>query len=140
MKNALIVPIIVAVVAAGAGFFGGMQYQKSQVPTGAARMGNFSGRTGATGSANRNGFRPVTGSITAADDTSITVKLQDGSSKIVIVGASAQINKATAATKTDLAIGHTVMVVGTQNTDGSVTAQSIQLDPQVRAIPRPTGQ
>jgi hypothetical protein len=145
LKNILIVSVVVAVIATGAGFFGGMTYQKSQVPTGTARMANFAGpggqgitRTG-TG-ANRNSFRPVTGEITSADDTSITVRLTDGSSKIVLVGASSQINKASIATKSDLAVGQTVMVVGTQNTDGSVTAESIQLNPQIRAFPRPTGQ
>jgi hypothetical protein len=41
------------------------------------------GGSGAAGGGRGMGFRPVAGEIIKADDTSITVKLQDGSSKIV---------------------------------------------------------
>jgi len=60
--------------------------------------------------------------------------LQDGSSRIVIVSETTQINKAEQATKTDLKIGEKVAVFGQENSDGSVTAQNIQLNPTFRSV------
>lgn len=131
MKNLNILTIALLLVGLGAGFFGGMQYQKSQ--NGENRQLNS--QTGGQGRrfAGQNGNnRPVAGDIISADDKSITVKLADGSSKIVLVSDSTQINKAATATKSDLKTGEKVAVFGTQNSDGSVTAQNIQLNPQNR--------
>ena len=59
----------------------------------------------------------------------MTVKLQDGGSKIVILTDSTAINKSAEGSREDLKIGGKVGVFGTENSDGSVTAQNIQLDP-----------
>lgn len=75
------------------------------------------------------GFRPVAGEILKQDEKSITVKLNNGGSKIVLVTDKTEINKASQATKTDLKIEEKVSLFGTENTDGSVTAQNIQLNP-----------
>lgn len=77
---------------------------------------------------------PTAGEIIGADEKSITVKLQDGSSKIVLLSEKTQINKAEKATKEDLKKGEKVAVFGTENPDGSVTAQNIQLNPQREVI------
>lgn len=69
----------------------------------------------------------------ASDDKSITVKLQDGSSKIILITDKTVINKAAEATKDDLKGGEKVAVFGEINSDGSVTAQNIQLNPILRA-------
>ena len=131
--------VIAAVVALALGFFGGMQYQKSQSRTFFAQ-GNFGsqGGSGARGGRFGNGGggnganRPITGDIISADDKSITVKLQDGSSKIVLITNTTTINKASEGTKTDLTTGARVAAFGTTNTDGSMTAQNIQLNPMMR--------
>ncbi len=135
MKNNLIAIIIVVVLIVGAGaFFAGMKYQKNQQPT--RQSGSSQGTRGnGQGGANRSGFRPVSGEIIASDDKSITVKLQDGSSKIVLVGDSTTINKSDQAAKSDLKQGEKVAVFGMENSDGSVTAQNIQLNPQLRGMP-----
>lgn len=141
----LLVPVLVtAIIAAGVGFFGGMKYQQSQRNQQFAGFrnaggpgGNFGGRggSGAIGQGARGqGFRPVTGEIISADDSSITVKLQDGSSKIVMFSDKTLINKADTATKTDLKTGETVAVFGTEGSDGTVTAQNIQLNPLQRMM------
>ncbi len=78
--------------------------------------------------------RPISGEILSSDDKSITVKLQDGSSKIVLLSDKTQINKATSVTKLDLKSGEKVAVFGSENSDGSVTAQNIQLNPQFRGV------
>jgi hypothetical protein len=75
------------------------------------------------------GFRPVAGEIISKDDKSITVKLQDGSSKIVMLSTTTQINKAQTVDATSLVVGETVRVIGNVNADGSVTAQDIQINP-----------
>ena len=84
-------------------------------------------------------MRPVSGEILSVDANSLTVKLPDGSSKIVTFSDTTQINKADKATAADLKTGVTVAVFGTTNSDGSVTAQNIQLNPQIRMM-APNGQ
>ncbi len=132
---------LLLITALGA-FYGGMQYQKSQTSAPTARTGNGQfnqGRTGTPGAARfAGGFRPVTGEILSSSDTNMTIKLADGSTKIVLL-STAPISNTTMAAKTDLKTGAKIMVVGTENSDGSLTATSIQLNPLDRAFVRPTG-
>ncbi len=138
MKNNYIVTAIIVLVVGAAAFYGGMQYQKSQRAT----LGQFDTRVqggqNARFGAGPAGSGMVVGDVTSKDDTSITVKSQDGSSKIVILSASTTINKQATGTKDDLKSGEKVAVFGKTNADGSVTAQSIQLNPQTRTF-RGTG-
>lgn len=156
MKTTLPLNLIIGasvIIAGGGGFFAGTKYQQSKQSTqtspfaaqfgrgsGMMRDGNFpygqnqrnTNGAGPGQNSGRMGFRPVSGEIIASDDKSITVKMPDGSSKIVLISNSTSINKAASATKTDLVIGTTVAVFGQSNNDGSVTAQSIQLNPEFR--------
>ena len=141
MKNNQIFLILVLLVIVGGGaFYGGMKYQESkqtslsQQGCGGGNLSNGTrggmGRSLSSQNGNRNGgFRPVNGEIINADDKSITVKLQDGSSRIVLINDKTVINKAEIATKADLKTGEKVAVFGSTNTDGSVSAQNIQLNP-----------
>lgn len=145
LKNTILIAIIVAVIFAGGGFFAGMQYQKSQRPNfqfGGAngQFGNrrFGGAGGAGGPGARGGA--VIGEILSSDASSITVKLPDGSSKIVLISNSTTINKAATGTKDDLKTGERVAVFGTTNSDGSVTAQNVQLNPMMRIGGQSQGQ
>lgn len=147
MKKEIVVPVVIAsLVFAGVGFFGGMQFQKSQrVSFGANGQGNFmmqgnGGQRGGGQGAGRTmgqGMRPVTGEIISTDGNSITVKMDDGSSKIVLISDTTQINKTDPGAKTDLTIGTKVGVFGADN-NGTVTAQSIQIDPQQMRIASPS--
>ncbi len=135
MKNSALLTVIVAIVVGVAGFFAGVQYQRSQrqdfgnqSSASDHRGGQFQGVT------SRNGFRPVNGQIISNDSNSITIKLQDGSSRIILLDNKTQINKAVKASKSDLATGQTVAVFGQENSDGSMTAQNIQLNPQFRGM------
>ncbi len=128
----MIITSVLIMAVGGGGFFGGMQYQKSQIS--ARGDGQFANR-GAGNGAQRNGTtngRPIQGEIISLDDKSITVKIQDGSSKIVILPDSVTVTKTDTATKADLKAGITVGVFGTSNSDGSVTAKNIQLNPMFR--------
>jgi len=137
MKNNYLLTIIVAVIFGAVGFFGGMKYQQARRSTVFRQFGNgqFRNTVGVNGQqtgGTRQGFRLVNGEIIAADSKSITVKLQDGSSRIVLVSDQTSINKAETATMSDLKTGEKVAVFGTENSDGSVTAQNIQLNPILR--------
>ncbi len=135
MKNSLIIIIIVALVAAGISFFAGTKYQQSKTPLFSGRMpsGQLAGRIN-----NRGGFRPVSGEIISIDDKSLTVKLADGSSKIIILSEKTEVNEAQKKSQGDLKTGLKVGVFGIENSDGSVTAQNIQLNPvQFNVTPTP---
>jgi hypothetical protein len=134
MKNkTTIITIVLIILVGGGGFFAGMQYQKSKTPQFAA--GGANGRRGGQAFGNRagasaNGARPVAGQIVSEDSTSITVKSADGSTKIVILSTSTGVTESTTSTKQALTNGQQVLVIGTPNSDGSITAQNIQINPQ----------
>lgn len=145
MKNNNVLNILIVAILAGAvGFLSGMKYQLSKQPAfnrqfwggQGMRSGQGQGNAGLPG--DRRGFRPVNGEIISADEKSITVKLQDGSSKIVLFSDKTEINKAASGAKEDLKVGEKVAVFGTENTDGSVTSQNIQLNPMFRENLTPT--
>jgi len=127
MSKKIIWGIVGVVVLVGV-FFGGMTYGKSEAASKASVAGAaFAGaRTrGAGGS-----FGGATiGQIISKDNTSITVKTTDGSSKIVYFSDSTQIGKSVSGASSDLNTGEQVMVTGTTGSDGSTTAQSIQIRP-----------
>jgi len=126
LKNNYLIAGILLIVGLGLGFFGGMKYQQTKV---------FSGRQFPANRTNRmmgQMFRPVTGQIINQDDKSITVKLQDGSSKIVLLPGDETVSKTDAGSKADLKTGINVAVFGTENSDGSLTAQNIQINPMFR--------
>lgn len=124
--------VIVAVIVGGAAFYGGIKYNGGN---GANLQANLSRQglqqTGGVGAARRGnggqggGF--TGGEIISKDNKSVTVKLQDGSSKIVFVSDSIQIMKSTQGSASDLTIGKQITVTGSVNTDGSITAQSVQI-------------
>lgn len=125
--------IIMLVLVSGGSFYGGMLYKTHQL------QGQ---RTGLMGSRTSNRFTAganfISGDITARDAQSITVKMRDGSSRIIFYSTTTDVGKFTAGSMDDLQIGKTVMVNGKTNSDGSVTAQSIQIRPLI--APMPAGQ
>jgi len=137
----LVLAIAIMIVIGGGAFYGGLSYQKAQS---AKQRSGFAGRAGQFGDqapgnrigAARGGTQPVSGEILSINDKSITVKMRDGSSKIVLIGDSTLINKSTQGNKVDLANNQNVMVVGTTNSDGSVTATNINIQP-IPALPVP---
>lgn len=140
MKKNIITNIIIAVVIAGVAFFGGMQYSKSKVmSTTASRQFGGGTSTGMMGggrpggaSAAMTGMRSggaVIGSVLSKDDKSITVQTQGGGSKIIFLSEKTAISTAAKGSLADIVAGSDVVVMGTPNADGSVTAQTIQLRP-----------
>ncbi len=75
------------------------------------------------------------GEVVSKDETSLTLKLLDGGSKIVFLSASTTVNKMTAGSLEDVTSGTSVTVMGTPNQDGSLTASQIQLRPDLPELP-----
>lgn len=108
-----------------------MQYQKSQKPipgdksvsehpNGQNRPGNrFAGE----------GRQPIAGEVISISKDSITVKDQEGGSKIVFILDETNFRKSEEGSLEDLSEGTQVMIIGSENSDGIVTANSIQLNP-----------
>ena len=63
----------------------------------------------------------------ANDGSTITIKMTDGSTKLVLFSSSTDIAKSAAGTSADLVAGENVVVTGSANSDGSITATRIQL-------------
>lgn len=133
-NKSLIILMAAVVIALGAGFFGGMEYQKNKRVTNF--RSNFSGNQQGTTARNGNttsrngtpsGSQPVSGEIVSIDDTGITIKTPNGGSKIVVFSNSTVINKTTEGSKSDLKTGDSVMVIGTISTDGTVTAETVSI-------------
>lgn len=133
-KN-IVTSVIVCVVIAGISFWGGMKYDASKTATNqiANRGGQngFNQNGGGRGQGMRGGLNggAVSGEILSVDATSMTLKLRDGGSKIVLFSPSSKVEKTVDGTTADVTTGKTVMVTGTPNPDGSVSATSIQLRP-----------
>jgi hypothetical protein len=137
MKNNWIILIIIVVVVAGIAFFGGMKYQQGKSSNGfTLQQGQFRQRMGQAEQGQGQAFRPVRGDILSVDNNTLTVKLSDGSSKIVVLSGNTAYTREASTTKDDLKVGDTVVVTGVNNADGSVTAQNVQLNPTaIRMMP-----
>jgi len=152
------IPIIAVIIIVGAGaFYAGMKYDQSK-NTGAnlsasalanmtpeQRQTLFQQRQQAGGTNNQRGAIRANGNfaageIIAKDDKTITIKLQDGGSKIVFLSDTTPITKSAEGTSADLTIGQQVTASGTANSDGSLTAQNIQIRPAQASAPALNGQ
>lgn len=133
MNNKLIASIVVsAIVFGGGGYYFGTKSGASQIPQRSA--GAFAGRTGGVTGARFGGGGTVFGNIISKDASSITIQLAAGTStasgsKIVLFDASTQVQKMVSGSPNDLTVGTNVTAIGTANSDGSITAQSIQIRP-----------
>jgi hypothetical protein len=140
-KNTIIIiAVIIILVGLGGGFLAGMQYQKLQN----AGNNQFAGRAGGFGAAAGQGFTargtaagaggqrftPVRGQVLSTGTNTLTVKQQDGTTKIVVIGTSTIFVNTQKAALSDLKTGDTIMVVGSSNSDGSITASDVQINPQ----------
>jgi len=134
-QNLIIAIVVTLVIAGGGGFYGGMKYGQSLTPARGANgqfagaRGNINIPGGAASARLRGGSGVVNGDIISKDDKSVTVKNRVGGSQIIFFAPSTAIGKTTTGTSADLAVGENIMVNGTANPDGTVTATNIQIRP-----------
>ena len=142
MSKKIIWSVVGIIVLVGV-FFGGAAYGKGQAAT--AKTTGASAYAGLRGT--RGGFGGATiGQIISEDATSITVQLMAPNtgttgtttttpvgSKIVFLDGNTKITKEVNGTMSDLPVGTNVSVTGTANTDGSISAQAIQIRPNMPA-------
>jgi hypothetical protein len=146
MKRVLVPILIVLVVAAGVGgFFGGrMSGGSSTVATQATGTFGPGRDTSGSGGVSTGGERPTgdmavgggmtAGTIVDKDDSSITVQTEDGNTSIVFYSASTTISETSDASSDALVKGETVMITGSSNTDGTLTATRIQVGAAASAL------
>ena len=150
-KN-IVISVIVCIVIAGISFWSGMKYDASKSSVNQLSNINSRGgqggfnqnsggksqgmRGGTNGGMNNGGF--ISGEIISKDANSMTIKLRDGGSKIVLLSPSLKVEKTVDGTVSDVVIGKSVMITGTPNPDGSVSAASIQMRPTFPVSPTKT--
>lgn len=155
----LILGIVLVLVVAGASFYGGMVYGKSQatattaavplnmpaglqLPDGAAVPGDGTGPFGGRGQGGAGGnfVAPAGmtfGEIESIDGNTLTLTTQAGGTVTVQVTDTTLIEKNASVGVSDLAVGETVIVSGSDNDDGSITARSVQVSPAGRFMAGP---
>ncbi len=90
--------------------------------------GNFTGNQSVQNGNRMMGFRPTSGEVISLGENTITIKLDNGSNKIVLFSPKTDINKPASASASELKTGEKVTVMGQENSNGSLTAQSIRLN------------
>lgn len=153
MKKTLLGIIIVTVIIGAGAFYAGIKYDQSkkiaargtgnfanlsaeerQARMQQAGMANFAG--GARGGRAGSGDGFATGEVISKDDKSVTLKLQNGGSQIIFFTPSTPITKSVSGSASDIIVGEQITASGTKNQDGSISAQSIQIRPNIEVQPR----
>lgn len=135
-KNSMMIIAVVLIVLAGVGgFVGGMFYTRVHQGLGFAGAlngndnGNGSRRFGPGAMMGGNGqnqnFRGGRGQVVSLGNGTMTIKLPDGSTRLIVVSDSTNYLKTDKVTQSDIKTGDTVTIVGTHNSDGSITAQDV---------------
>ncbi|MFA6285324.1 MAG: hypothetical protein WC643_02240 [Parcubacteria group bacterium] len=140
-KKKLFSTIAVVIIVGAGAFFGGTVYEKDKLSSqgllrsgnmqqgadGQRRPGGAGGFAGAKGGAPKENGGFVTGEIISKDEKGITVKTPDGGSKIIFFAGSTAIGKTAVGSASDLADGQQVMASGKNNSDGTLSADNIQI-------------
>ncbi len=135
----IILGVVVLVIVAGGFFYSGMLFGQGPPQSGALSANDF----GPPGMG-QGGYGPgpgqmpgvqgngVLGQITEIGSGFLVVTDDNGNQTRVQVADTTLIEKNASVKLTDLAKGETVMVVGSQGTDGTITANSVQVAPAAR--------
>ncbi len=137
MNNMRWTIVAVAVVFAGAGFWGGMTYAANVAPA-TSKLPGAGGVTFRTRDGSGGGpFGSATiGTVIKTGNGSFNVQLPNSTStgattgtKLVLVSASTQVDELQSVPASNVRVGQTVTVAGSANSDGSITASSIMIRP-----------
>ncbi len=129
-KKCLVWTITGAVIIAIAFFFIGDAVGKHAVSSSPSKYGGSAMmRGGMAGGMRSRAGNSAFGTILSFDATSITIATQGGGSKTILISPTTSILKSTAGTQGDLTTGTTVIVNGTPNADGSISASTVSIRP-----------
>jgi len=133
-KNLLIASAIALVIGLGAGYgIHGLVSPSLSL----SRGGGFQNGPGNTTSSSSRSARGInqanggllTGTVASKDSNSITIDTRDGNSRIILVTPNTNVSKNATGSINDVAVGSTIFVSGTTNSDGSISASLVQLRP-----------
>ncbi len=127
--------VVLGIIVLSTVFFAGDVYGKSKIPARGQGNQTFAFNTQGRGMRNVGGMGGfIGGEVISKDDKSITVKLQDGGSKIIFLSTGTKVSKQITGTVSDLAVGTEVSVTGAANADGSVNAETVQIRPSTAPV------
>jgi hypothetical protein len=132
----ILLGVVILVVAVGASFYGGMVYGEGRAQSARTGGGRFNGGTpgafnnGQGGQGQRGGG--VFGQISQIGDGYLVVTGNNGNQTKIVVTDTTLIEKNASVKLTDLATGDSVIVSGSQGSDGTFTARSVQVAPAGR--------
>jgi hypothetical protein len=124
--------LLVAAVAAGS-FYGGTVYGKGQAQTASPGTAGGPGQAGVppaganSGQTGGNQGGMLFGQIKAIGEGTLTMTDSSGKSVVVNITDTTLIQKQASVTLADLQPGETVVISGSQGSDGSVTARMVQI-------------
>ena len=124
--NREILFLIILILVATTAFYVGMKYQQSKMPQGVFFQGG-----GQTAQARE---RMLSGEVISKDEKSLTLKLPNGSIRIIFLSEKTEFLKMTEGNLNDIEAGKQIMIIGNQTTEGAFVAEQIQLSPRI--IPR----
>jgi len=147
MNKQIIINLIIGVSVGVLAFIGGLKYAEmnpAKIAPSQYGQGNFRMMQNGSGSAQkqtgtRMGFRPIFGEVLSIDENTMTVKLSDGSTKIVVLTDKSAASTQTEVKISDIKEGTKVSVMGAEGEGNTITAQSIVLNPVTRNMPQVTG-
>ena len=119
--------VIALIIGIGIGYAGSSAFRPSATAQNA--RGSFSGMNGGARGGIGGGGGLLSGTVAKEDSGSITLNTRDGSSRVVLITPATTVQKSVNGSLTDVAVGSTIFVTGATNSDGSVSATSIQLRP-----------
>lgn len=125
--------VAVAVIFFLAGFAAGKHRSSKSQIAGFGPAGGMMRGPGMTGAAN-GGMRGragngTAGTVLSSDATSITLSTQGGGSKTVLISPSTVVLKSAPGTRDDLSNGSNIIVTGSPNADGSISAATVSIRP-----------
>ncbi|MDD5438287.1 MAG: DUF5666 domain-containing protein [Patescibacteria group bacterium] len=131
MKNSTVIALAIVCLLLGgaAGYFVTTTFIKPNAKNFNGMAGQFVARGTNGGARNANSMGLVSGELIKMDNGSMSIKLRDGSSKLVLTTPSTEAVKMASTTLDTLKVGENVIVSGTANADGSLTAQTVQVRP-----------
>ncbi len=146
-----LVIVVMAVVAAAGGYFYGVSAGEARANQAGQGLVSPRGAQGAPGAAGQPGLpsagapgaaggRGTVGTVKSVDGTTMQVSTRDSVVTVTLTGQTRVQTQATGSLS-DIKVGDNVMVVGSQGSDGAISAQSVQLMgtvPQPGAVP-PSG-